>query len=170
MEDNSPKTDAVQVAQAGQYLTFELRNRPYCIPIGTVIEINQMSEIAPVPEAPEHVKGVLNLRGKIIPIVDLAQKFSVNDLKQTEERCIIVIESGHGLVGMIVDAVKEVITLAHEDIQPPPRLGTASNNGYVSGIANRDDQVIVMLDIFRVFASETFADFAELEESDAQAA
>ena len=133
-------------AAAGQYLTFLLAEQPYGVPIGTVREINRLSDIAAVPHAASFVAGVMNLRGKVIPVVDLRLKFGLGKAAATKESCIIVIETDHGAVGTIVDAVSGVIGLEAGQIEPPPVLGDAAQLSFLIGMGKADDKVVVLVD------------------------
>ena len=99
-------------SRAGQYLTFTLAGQLYGVPIESVREINQMSEITEVPRTPEFVEGVMNLRGTVLPVVDLRKKFAVSVSEYTKNTCIVVIDVDFGPVGMIVDSVKDVAILS----------------------------------------------------------
>jgi len=144
-------------AAAGQYLTFQLAGQPYGLPIASVREINRMSDIAPVPHAAPFVAGVMNLRGKVIPVVDLRLKFGLAATPATKETCIIVIECDHGQIGMIVDAVSGVIELTAGQIEPPPVLGDADTLSFIIGMGKADDKVVVLVDTVAALSRETFA-------------
>lgn len=139
---------------SGQFLTFTLRDRPYAISIGKVKEINQLTDITPVPEAPTYIKGVLNLRGKIIPVTDLGLRFKFDENKYTKETCIIVIESVNGLVGMIVDSVKEVVEMSNDCIEPSPQIGHDDTTNYILGMGKVENKVYILLDTDRVFSHD----------------
>lgn len=134
-------------AKAGQYLTFVINSRPYGVPISVVREINQVSDITPVPQTPEYVVGVMNLRGKVVPVVDLKHKFGMDRTQYTRETCIIVIEGDHGQIGMIVDSVSEVVELTAQQIEPPPVLGDEARLAYVMGMGKIESKVIILVDI-----------------------
>lgn len=155
---------------SGQYLTFTLRDRPYGIPIGKVKEINQLPDITPIPEAPPYVKGVLNLRGKIIPVTDLGDRFGFEEQAHSKETCIIVIETNQGLTGMIVDSVKEVLNFNDDCIEPPPQLGQAKDSNVILGMAKAENQVFILLDTHKIFSQIALQDFASaVEETTAEA-
>ena len=148
-------------AMPGQYLTFKLKNQIYGVPISSVVEINQMSEITPIPDTPNYVKGVLNLRGKIIPVIDFRLKLNLEQTPYTKQTCIIVIESRQGMIGMIVDAVREVIDLESGEIEISPKLSKDQDKEYISGIGKADKDVVILIDVMRVFADESFLQNAE---------
>jgi purine-binding chemotaxis protein CheW len=134
-------------AKAGQYLTFIIRNQSYGVPIGVVREINQIRDITPVPDTPAFVKGVLNLRGKVIPVVDLRVRLSIEEASYTKETCVIVVDTHAGQVGTIVDSVSGVIDLPETDIEAPPVIGGEQGCGFVVGMGKATGKVIVLLDI-----------------------
>ena len=108
--------------EGGRYLTFMLRDEFYGVPISKVREINQITEITPVPKTPKFVEGVVNLRGKILPVVNLRQKLGFEKVAYNRETCIIVIEAQMGHVGVVVDAVREVVDLKEDQIEVPPHM------------------------------------------------
>ena len=141
----------VSVAErAGKYLTFELGSEVYGLPVLRVREVIGIQVAAKVPHAPMHVKGVINLRGKVIPIVDLRMKFGLPTAEETDRTCIIVMQlSGRGttiLVGAVVDRVSEVTSLAAADIEDTPDFGDGSTLPYVLGIAKTRDGVRILID------------------------
>ncbi|RYZ78606.1 MAG: purine-binding chemotaxis protein CheW, partial [Proteobacteria bacterium] len=144
-------------AKPGQYLTFQLMEEQYGVPIETVREINRVGEITPVPRTPEYVKGVMNLRGKIIPVVNLRVKFGMNTQDYTRDTCIIVIDTEIGQVGMIVDSVKEVVDLVANQIEPSPVLGHEATMSFVRGMGKVDQRVIILVDIVSAFSHEQLA-------------
>jgi purine-binding chemotaxis protein CheW len=149
-------------AKAGQYLTFQLKHEQYGVPIETVREINQPTEITPVPRTPVFVKGVMNLRGKIIPVVNLRMKFGMEEVDKTRDTCIIVIDTEIGQVGMIVDSVKEVVDLHEAQIEPPPMLGNDRTLTFVRGMGKIEQRVIILVDVVSAFSSEQLNQMASL--------
>jgi purine-binding chemotaxis protein CheW len=134
-------------AKPGQYLTFMIKGQIYGVPIGSVREINQIRDITPVPDTPGFVKGVLNLRGKVIPVVDLRVRLGIEEKGYTKETCVIVIDGRHGQVGTIVDSVSGVIDLAAENIEGPPSLGNRGKSAFVMGMGKHEGKVIILLEI-----------------------
>ena len=145
----------------GQYLTFQLRSELFGIPIGDVREINQYGEVTPVPHSPEAVKGVMNLRGKIIPVVNLRVKFGMDDRNITKESCIIVIDTAAGLVSMVVDSVKEVIQLHQNQIDQAANLATSGKQSLVRGVGKLENQVVLLVDVKTSFARDEFDELTE---------
>ena len=142
----------------GKYLTFELANEEYGIGILKVKEIIGMMPVTSVPQTPEFLKGVINLRGKVIPVVDLRLKFGMEEMDYTERTCIIVVEIERGnsfiLIGIIVDSVSEVLNIKNEEIEAAPTLGAKANTDYILGIAKMEGGVKVLLDIDRVLGQQ----------------
>ncbi len=157
-------------AKPGQYLTFQLMSEQYGVAIETVREINQFGEITPVPRTPEYVKGVMNLRGKIIPVVNLRVKFGMGPQDTTRDTCIIVIDTEIGQVGMIVDSVKEVVDLQENQIEPPPILGNEHAMSFVRGMGKVDNRVVILVDIVSVFSADQMGQIANLANPAAAAA
>jgi len=154
---NSPESGG-GVARDGKYLTFSLAGEEYGIGILKVREIIGMMPITPVPLAPEFLKGVINLRGKVIPVVDLRRKFGMEEAQVTERTCIIVVEiNGSGSqipMGIVVDAVSEVLNLKSSDIEQTPNLGGNLRAEYILGIGKMDGGIKILLDIDRVLNSQ----------------
>jgi purine-binding chemotaxis protein CheW len=144
---------------AGKYLTVVLDNEAYGIAVLKVREIIRMQKITPVPQMPDFVKGVINLRGRVIPVVDLRVKFGLK-AEFAERTCIVVVQVKLPTeqivqMGLIVDSVEEVVTLTNEEIEPTPDFGTKVNTEYLLGMAKVKGQVKTLLDIDRVVAPET---------------
>lgn len=150
MENTKQKKQAAP----GQYLTFVLKSQAYGVPIGTVREINRVTDITTVPQTPSFVAGVMNLRGKVIPVVDLRLKFGFESAAHTRQTCIIVIEGEAGQVGMIVDSVSGVIDLVAAQIDPPPVMGDESKLGFVMGIGKVENNVLILVDIVQTLSKE----------------
>jgi purine-binding chemotaxis protein CheW len=142
------------VNQEGKYLTFSLAKEEYGIGILKVKEIIGMMPITTVPRTPPFVKGVINLRGKVIPVVDLRLKFGMEEMAYTERTCIIVVEiggqSGAVLIGIVVDAVSEVLNIKGADIEETPRFGARLDTDYILGMATLHGGVKTLLDLDKV--------------------
>jgi purine-binding chemotaxis protein CheW len=153
------KTD--KNALAGKHLTFKLGEESYGIEILNVQEIIQMMKITMVPKVPDYVTGVVNLRGKVIPIINIRIKFGLKKLPFTEKACIIVVQVGKPeslmTVGIIVDEVSEVANLKKEMIMDTPPLGASVDTRLIKAIARANDKVIMLLDMDRAFADSEFA-------------
>lgn len=142
--------------QLQQLVTFELFGEIFALPILDVREIIRTSPITPLPQAPQFVEGVINLRGKITPVVDLRKRFGLTPQAGTGESRIIVAELGNGVViGLIVDTVREVERIPNDTITPPPALVTGSIGAeYIKGISNFEDKMIVHIDMRKAFSPE----------------
>ena len=136
-------------------LTFSLGEEGYGVSILKVKEIIGMLDITPVPKTPKFIKGVINLRGKIIPVMDLRIKFGMEEKSYTERTCILVVEINlHGtekLLGVVVDTVSEVVSITDEDIEPAPEYGTKADTDFILGIGKIKERVVIILDIDEVF-------------------
>ncbi len=137
-----------------RYLTFLLGDQFFGVPISDVVQIIGMQPITTVPEFPGYAKGIINLRGSILPVIDLNLRFGRNDTQYSERTCIIVIDIQSYHVGFIVDAVDEVCEIAAQDIQPPPIMGKSSTANYIMGIGRHEQGVTLLLDTQQVL-SET---------------
>ena len=154
---NDDLTETNTVVKAGKYLTFVLDGRRYGVPISTVREINRVSEITPVPRTPLFVVGVMNLRGKAIPVVDLRMKLGVKAGPFTRETCIIVIDTTGGESGIIVDAVHEVVDFSAAQLELPPKLHNPGETGFVSGVGKLENRIVILIDILLALSPEHFA-------------
>ena len=147
--------------RAGKYLTFVLGNEEYGIQIVKVKEIIGMISITNVPQTDTYVKGVINLRGRVIPVIDLRLKFGMQAADYTERTCIIVveIESGDAIIpiGLVVDAVSEVNNIKADEIDNSPTFGVSVETDYILGMAKKDDGVKILLDIDRVLRTDELA-------------
>ena len=145
-------------AAAGKYLTFALAQEEYGLMVLKVREIIKIMDITAVPQMPDHIKGVINLRGKVIPIIDLRLKFGLEVQAYTERTCIIVaeveVESRKVMLGIIVDWVSEVLNIAPEEIEPAPDFGERLDTAYMQGIAKIKGKVKILLDLDRVLAAD----------------
>jgi purine-binding chemotaxis protein CheW len=148
----------------GKYLTFTLDNEEYGIGILKIREIIGMMPVTSVPQTPDFIKGVINLRGKVIPVVDLRVRFGMDMVGYTDRTCIIVVElsvnKGNIVMGIVVDSVSEVLNIKGQDIENTPSFSTNLNIDYILGMAKMEGSVKILLDIDRVLESE---EICELE-------
>jgi purine-binding chemotaxis protein CheW len=146
------------VNREGKYLTFSLAKEEYGIGILKVKEIIGMMPITTVPRTPPFVKGVINLRGKVIPVVDLRLKFGMEEIPYTERTCIVVMEvndrASQVLIGMVVDSVSEVLNIKGADIEETPAFGAKLDTDYILGMAKMNGGVKILLDIDKVLSAE----------------
>ncbi len=151
----------VMAEKSGKYLTFQLEDEEYGIGILRVKEIIGMMPITSVPRTPEFVKGVINLRGKVIPVIDLRSKFDMETIEYNERTCIIVVEidseSSTVLIGIVVDAVSEVLNIKEDEIEETPTFGTKLNTEYILGMAKMEGGVKILLNIGKVLSNEEIA-------------
>ena len=142
----------------GKYLTFSLAEEEYGIGILKIKEIIGMMPVTTVPRTPEYVKGVINLRGKVIPIIDLRLRFGMESIDYTERTCIIVVEidgqTGTVQVGVVVDAVSEVLNVDTKDIEDTPQFGRSLDTEYILGMAKMEGGVKILLDVDQVLTGE----------------
>jgi len=122
-----------------------------------VREINRLSDISPVPKAADFVAGVMNLRGKVIPVVILRTKFGMKAGENTKHSCIIVIDTDHGQIGMIVDAVNGVVTLTAAQIEPAPVMGNTEDLTFIIGMGKDEERVIILVDTVQALSRDSFA-------------
>ncbi|MCP3901720.1 MAG: purine-binding chemotaxis protein CheW [Desulfobacteraceae bacterium] len=148
----------VMTNHEGKYLTFVLANEEYGISILKIKEIIGMMKITSIPQTPEFVKGVINLRGKVIPVLDLRLKFDINATDYSERTCIIVVEilgtSNNIYIGCVVDSVSEVLNIRSDDIEDTPGFGSNLDTNYILGMAKTEGNVKILLDIDLVLSTE----------------
>ena len=154
---NQPAAVIQADARAGKYLTFHLANEEFGIRVLKVREIMGIQDITAVPQTPPHIKGVINLRGKVVPVIDLRLKFGVEAAAYTQRTCIIVTqvqgESAPVLMGIVVDGVSEVLTLTAQEIEDTPDFGEEIAGQYLLGMAKVKGKVKILLDIDRVLSA-----------------
>lgn len=155
-----------QDSRAGKYLTFVLAQEEYGVGILHVREILGMMPITPVPQTPEFVKGVINLRGKVIPVIDLRLKFRMVEAEYTQETCCIVVEVEGIQMGIIVDTVNEVMDVVADQVEDPPRFGTKVDTDFILGMGKIADRVKILLDINKVLKSEELVIVEQLADED----
>ena len=136
--------------RAGKYLTFQLDNTQFGIQILRVVELLTMMEITTVPMWPSFAKGTINLRGRVIPVVDLRQKFGLSATETTEQTCTIVVELEGDQVGIEVEAVNEVQEISEENISNPPSIGGTVDSDFILGMGKADDNTIILLNLEKI--------------------
>jgi purine-binding chemotaxis protein CheW len=144
----------VDRSRGGQYLTFFLGPEEYGLEILTVQEIIGLMSITPVPRTPEYIRGVINLRGKVIPVIELRKKFGMEAVEQTDETCIIVVQVKGVSVGLVVDRVSEVTDIESDAVEDAPSFGSEVDTDYILGIGKSEERVRMLLDIDRVLDVE----------------
>ncbi len=144
-----------EIAQAEeQMVVFDLASESYGVDIGAVREIIRMQEITKVPRSPEFVEGIINLRGSVIPVVDLRKRFNVPVGEQNKENRIVVVDIGGQDIGVVVDAVTEVLRISGDSVVPPSSVITTADSAYLLGIAKLADRLIILLDLERVLSDQ----------------
>jgi len=142
---------------SGQYLTFRLDRELFAVDIAKVHEVLEYSSVTKVPRTPDFMRGVINLRGNVVPVVDMRLKLGLSQIERTVDTCVIITEVALDgettVVGALADAVQEVIGLDDTDILPPPRMGTCIDLDLIRGVGRRDDQFIMLLDIDQIFSA-----------------
>lgn len=165
MAVDKAERDINQADLAGKYLTFKLGSESYGLGILKVQEIIGLMTVTHVPRAPSFIRGVINLRGRVIPVVDLRNKFGMESVDDTERTCIIVVQvaraAGHVTMGIIVDEVSEVLDIRAQQIEPPPSFGASVDTAFIMGMAKVGDRVVILLDADRVLSNEESAAVVE---------
>lgn len=151
--------------QKGKYMTFKSGNEYYGISINYVNEIIVMQKITSVPETEDYIKGLINLRGKIIPVIDVRLRFRQEPIEYTDRTCIIVINVKNVVIGLVVQTIAEVVSIDDSEISPPPAIGGNSNNNkYVYGIARAGNSVKLLLDPNKLINDEEMVLLEQMEE------
>jgi purine-binding chemotaxis protein CheW len=146
------------IVDTRQYLTFQLGTEVFAMDVSNVREILEFTTVTKVPRTPDYMRGAINLRGSVVPVVDMRLKFGLPVSEKTVHTCIIVVEVAFEgdttVIGALVDSVQEVFELEPEQIEPPPKIGTQLRTGFVKGMGKRDDGFIIVLDVDKVFSSD----------------
>ena len=157
-------SNEVTERQGGKFLTLFLGDEEYGLEILKVQEIIGIMEITPIPNTPPFIRGVVNLRGKVIPVMDLRVKFSMETKEETDETCIIVVLVEGIAMGLVVDRVSEVTDILGEDVEDAPSFGTDVDTDYILGIAKSEDRVRMLLDIDKVLSDHELAALGQTTE------
>lgn len=168
MAEQATVTEQEQSTRAGKYLTFVIGDEEYGLEILKVREIIGIMDITAVPKTPDFVKGVINLRGKVIPVIDLRLKFSMEEAQRTEETCIIVVSVNDLEVGIIVDKVSEVQDISGEDIEDAPEFGAQVDTEFILGMGKTEGRVTILLDIAKVLGSGDISAVRNIIETDSE--
>jgi len=153
------------ITEIRQYLTFKLDNEIFALDVATVREVLDFTTVTKIPRTPEFMRGVINLRGSVVPVVDLRLAFGMSATEKTVNTCIVVVEvSLEGettIMGALADSVEEVIDLEPDQIQPAPKIGTSIRTDFIRGMGKRDNRFLMILDIDRVFSADQLAGMRE---------
>ncbi len=156
------------IMKAGQYLTFKLKEEVYALDISKVREVLDFTAITKVPQTPDYMLGVINLRGSVVPVVDMRLKFGMSKTEATVNTCIIIVEVNFDdeliILGALADSVKEVLELAPDQIEPPPRIGTGLKTKFISGMGRKENEFIIILDIDKAFSTDELSLVQEMKE------
>ncbi len=159
--------EEVQNIGTNQYLTFKLDDEVFGLAIGKVREVLDFTSVTKVPRSPEYMRGVINLRGSVVPVVDLHLKFGLAQTEKTVNTCIIIVEieldGDVTVVGALADSVQEVVELEPDQIESVPRIGTKLNSEFIKGMGKKEEQFIILLDIDKVFSMEEISQVQKLE-------
>ncbi|MBN2654059.1 MAG: chemotaxis protein CheW [Nitrospirae bacterium] len=149
------------ITETTQYLTFKLDEEIFSVDISKVREVLDFTTVTKVPQTPDFMRGVINLRGSVVPVVDLRLKFGMSRTEKTVNTCVIIveinIEGEVTVLGALADSVQEVIDLEPDQIEPAPKIGTRLRTDFITGMGKRDNQFIMILDIDKIFSSEEIA-------------
>ncbi|MBF0456322.1 MAG: chemotaxis protein CheW [Nitrospirae bacterium] len=160
---------AVAEAEATQYLTFKLEDEMFALDISKVREVLEFSSVTKVPRTPEFMRGVINLRGSVVPVVDLRLKFGMTRTEKTVNTCVIIVEVSFEnesmVLGALADSVQEVIELEPEKIEPAPNIGMQLRTDFIKGMGKRDEEFIIILDIDKIFTADELAFAQEASQS-----
>lgn len=144
--------------ETNQFLTFTLDGELYAVEVVKVREVLEVKPVTKIPRMPDYMKGVINIRGSVVPVLSLRLKFGMEEVEYTKDTCIVVMDiaSGEGnvTIGCLADSVQEVIDLDPDQIEPPPRIGTRVDASIIKGMGKRDEEFLIILDTDKVFTTE----------------
>jgi purine-binding chemotaxis protein CheW len=156
-----------QIAKTGddpilQWVTFRLENETYGINVMQVREVLRYSEIAPVPGAPAYVIGIINLRGNVVTVVDTRERFGLPASEITDSTRIVILETENQVVGILVDAVAEVVYLRQSEIEIAPNVGNEENSRYIQGVSHKNDELLILIEIKNLLTESEWAELADI--------
>ena len=143
-----------------RWVTFFLANEKYGINVMQVQEVLRVSEIAPVPGAPDYVLGIINLRGNVVTVIDTRQRFGLPSKELDDAARIVIVESNDQVVGILVDSVAEVVDLRVSEIESAPNVGTEDNSKFIQGVASQQDELLIIIDLNKLLTDEEWEDFS----------
>jgi purine-binding chemotaxis protein CheW len=156
------------ITETVQYLTFKLSDEVFALDVAKVREILEITTITKVPQTPDFMRGVINLRGSVVPVIDMRLKFGMSATEQTVNTCIIVVEINMDgditVLGALADSVQEVVELQPESIEAAPHIGTKPNTEFIRGMGKHDGSFIIILDVDKVFSSDEISLVSENEQ------
>jgi len=145
-----------------QWVTFRLDNEKYGIRVMQVQEVLRMTEIAPVPGAPDYVLGIINLRGNVVTVIDSRKRFGLSDTEADDSTRIVIIEAEKHVVGILVDSVAEVVDLQTSEIDAAPNVGNDDSSKYIQGVSSRDKELLILVDVNKLLSDDEWDDVASL--------
>jgi purine-binding chemotaxis protein CheW len=151
-----------QLKRTNSYLSFKLGDETFASNVSKVLNILEMTKITKIPKAPSYMKGVINLRGTVLPVIDTRLKFGMTPIEETNNTCILVLDVAvkkeSVKVGALVDSVQEVLELNEENVQPPPSIGSKYKSEFIYGMAKANEEFIMLLDMDKVFSTDEIID------------
>jgi purine-binding chemotaxis protein CheW len=145
-----------------QWVTFRLENETYGINVMQVQEVLRVTEIAPVPGAPDYVLGIINLRGNVVTVLDTRRRFGLPAVETDDATRIVVIETGNTVVGILVDSVAEVVEMHRSAVEASPSVGNDESSKYIEGVANNDGELLILVDINKLLSDDEWMELAGL--------
>lgn len=145
-----------------QWVTFRLDNEKYGIRVMQVQEVLRMTEIAPVPGAPDYVLGIINLRGNVVTVIDSRKRFGLGEAEADDSTRIVIIEADKHVVGILVDSVAEVVDLSTSEIDAAPNVGNDDSSKYIQGVSSKDKELLILVDVNKLLSDEEWDDVASL--------
>jgi len=146
------------ITESTQYLTFNLEDEVFALDITKVREVLEFSSVTKVPRVPEFMRGVINLRGSVVPVLDMRMKFGMSKTEKTVNTCVIIVEividDDPIMLGALADSVKEVMDIDAENIEPPPKIGTKLRTDFIKGMGKHNEEFVIILDIDKVFSTD----------------
>ena len=153
------------ITETVQYLTFKLDDEIFALDVSKVREILEITNITKVPQTPDYMRGVINLRGSVVPVIDMRLKFGMTETNQTVNTCIIVTEVNMDgdttVLGTLADSVQEVVEMEPDNIEPAPHIGTKLNTAFIKGMGKVDADFVMILDIDKVFSADELSDMSQ---------
>ena len=157
------------ITESTQYLTFILEDEVFALDITKVREVLEFSTVTKVPRVPEFMRGVINLRGSVVPVLDMRMKFGMTRTEKTVNTCVIIVEividNDPIMLGALADSVKEVMDIEADKIEPPPKIGTKLRTDFIKGMGKHNEEFVIILDIDKVFSTEELSLVQDVKES-----
>ncbi len=145
-----------------QWVTFRMGNETYGVNVMQVQEVLRMTDIAPVPGAPNYVLGIINLRGNVVTVMDTRKRFGLMPVEADDATRVVIIEAEDQVVGILVDSVAEVVYLSQSDIEMAPNVGNEESSRYIQGVANRKEGLLILVDLNRLLTDDEWKEFSSL--------